>query len=705
MAKSDRNLPYPLGSTAYPDGVNFALYSENATAVTLEIYEKAGDSTPKESISLSDRTNFVWHTFVSGLKEGDLYAYRVDGPYMPELGIRFNRNKLLLDPYARAITGPILWNDTIYGYNLGQPSSDLTFSTADDAGFMPKCVVSLDSFDWKGDENPVHPWNETVIYETHVKGITFKKPDVAPEFRGTYSGLVSDAMISYFMDLGITAVELMPIHHKVDSLHLVSNNLSNYWGYNTIGYFAPDSRYSTMKFPGTQIWEFKEMVRKFHENGIEVIMDVVYNHTGEGNELGPTISFRGIDNTTYYRLDQSNPRRYVDFTGTGNSMNVRHPQVLQLIMDSLRYWIQEMHVDGFRFDLAATLARQFHEVDRLSSFFEIIHQDPVISKVKLIAEPWDLGPGGYQIGQFPLLWAEWNGKYRDSVRRYWNGGDGLGEFATRISGSPDLYSPIGKTPHASINYVTSHDGFTLNDLVSYSRKHNDANLENGLDGNNNEISNNAGIEGPTDDPKIMETRNRRMRSMIITLISSQGVPMILGGDEIMRTSLGNNNAYCQDNEISWYNWNLNEMKLNFLNFTRLALSLRQKHHMLRRKDFFQGTVDEEYGMKDVIWLRPDGGEFTMDDWTSRRSSAFAMLLPYVAPEGSKISPEEQETHDLMILFNPGNDPVEFRTPDSWSAREIIIDSETEHLTRFPIKMEWKVITIPPSGSAVIKGYR
>lgn len=705
MVKADRNLPYPLGSTVYPDGVNFAIYSENAASVTLEIYGKAGDSTPRESIPLTERTNFVWHTFVSGLREGELYGYRVDGPYAPDLGFRFNRNKLLLDPYARAITGPIIWNDTIFAYDLGNPSGDLSFSTKDNAEFMPKCVIASDSFDWKGDERPRHPWSETVIYETHVKGITYTKPDVPQDLRGTYSGLVSDTMISYLKDLGITAVELMPIHHKVDSLHLVSNNLSNYWGYNTIGYFSPDSRYSSLKFPGAQIRDFKEMVRKLHENDIEVILDVVYNHTGEGNEMGPTISFRGIDNTTYYRLDQSNPRKYVDFTGTGNSMNARHPQVLQLIMDSLRYWIQEMHVDGFRFDLAATLARQLQEVDRLSSFFEIIHQDPLISKVKLIAEPWDLGPGGYQIGQFPLLWAEWNGKYRDSVRRYWNRGDGIGEFATRISGSPDLYSPLGKTPHASINYVTSHDGFTLNDLVSYSMKHNEANLENNQDGNNDEISDNMGVEGPTDDPEIAEMRSRRMRSMIITLISSQGVPMLLGGDEIMRTSLGNNNAYCQDNEVSWYNWNLDQRAQNFLSFTKLALNLRQKHHLLRRKDFFQGTVDDEYGIKDVIWLRPDGNELSMEDWISHRTSAFAVLLPFTTPDNQKNVTPENSVHDLLLLFNPGKVPVEFKTPSSWIYREILIDSEQDHLQRFPIRMEWNVITIPPSGSAIISGNR
>jgi isoamylase len=705
MVKADRNLPYPLGSTVYPDGVNFAIYSENAASVTLEIYGKAGDSTPRETIPLTERTNFVWHTFVSGLKEGELYGYRVDGPYAPDLGFRFNRNKLLLDPYARAITGPIIWNDTIFAYDLGHPSSDLSFSTKDNAEFMPKCVVASDSFDWKGDEQPRHPWNETVIYETHVKGITHTKPDVPQDLRGTYSGLASDTMISYLKDLGITAVELMPIHHKVDSFHLVSNNLSNYWGYNTIGYFSPDSRYSSLKFPGAQIRDFKEMVRKLHENDIEVILDVVYNHTGEGNEMGPTISFRGIDNTTYYRLDQSNPRRYVDFTGTGNSMNARHPQVLQLIMDSLRYWIQEMHVDGFRFDLAATLTRQLQEVDRLSSFFEIIHQDPLISRVKLIAEPWDLGPGGYQIGQFPLLWAEWNGKYRDSVRKYWNRGDGIGEFATRISGSPDLYSPVGKTPHASINYVTSHDGFTLNDLVSYTMKHNEANLENNQDGNNDEISDNLGVEGPTDDPEISEMRSRRMRSMIITLISSQGVPMLLGGDEIMRTSLGNNNAYCQDNEVSWYNWDLDQRAQNFLSFTKLALNLRQKNHLLRRKDFFQGTIDDQYGIKDVIWLRPDGNELSLEDWISHRTSAFAVLLPFTAPDDQKNVPPENSAHDLLLLFNPSKVPVEFKTPSSWIYREILIDSEKDHLPRFPIKMEWNVITIPPSGSAIISGYR
>ena len=696
--------PYPQGATFDGFGTNFAVFSENASSVEIELFRRAQDSSPYEVIELKERENFVWHGYVSGLPPGTFYGLRVDGPYEPENGLRFNRNKLLIDPYAKAITSNITWDNSLFGYDIESPEKDLSFSKEDDARFMPKCIVASPEYDWKGDNPPKLPWNRTIIYETHVKGISKTRGDIEPEQRGTYRGLSSPGMISYLKDLGITAVELLPVHHKVESRNLVDKELNNYWGYDTIGYFAPDSRYSTIGLPGSQINEFKDMVRVLHENNIEVILDVVYNHTGEGNHLGPTLSFRGLDNSIYYRLSMENPRFYNDFTGTGNSLDARQPQVLQLIMDSLRYWVLEMHVDGFRFDLAATLARQLHDVDQLSAFFNIIHQDPVISRVKLIAEPWDVGPGGYQVGQFPTLWAEWNGKYRNRVRRYWKErGSEIGEFATRLSGSPDLYETNGRKPHASINYVTSHDGFTMYDLVSYSMKHNEANLENNMDGMNENFSENFGVEGDTDDPKIMRERNKRMRSLMISLLTSQGAPMILGGDEICRTQKGNNNAYCQDNEISWYDWNLTAAKRDMVDFTRKLIQIRLRYHVLRRRNFFHGRIMSENGtIKDVAWMAPDGHELTLDDWQNNSTGGpLAVLLSGSGIEDTGYDEKIMED-DLLLLFNPTDSDVEFKVPVAWKGQEILIDSIPENLHRYPISMDWKVITLEAGSSAIVK---
>ncbi|MCL5678006.1 MAG: glycogen debranching protein GlgX [Candidatus Thermoplasmatota archaeon] len=705
MVRAGKGRPYPQGVTLDQHGANFAVYSEHATGVTLELFDRHDSSSPKETIELKAVDGYVWHVYVPGIGAGELYGYRMDGPFRPEAGLRFNRNKLLIDPYAKALTGVINWNNDIFGYQMGAEKEDLTFNASDDAAFIPKCIVCRDDFDWKGTEKPYLPWNRTVIYETHTKGLTFRRTDLDGSLKGTYRGISSPQMIDYFRDLGISAIELMPVHHKVDSKHLVDRGLVNYWGYSTIGFFAPDIRYASGTEAAAQITEFKEMVRTLHENNIEVILDVVYNHTAEGNQLGPTLSFRGIDNPTYYRLNPENPRYYIDFTGTGNSLNASHPQVLQLIMDSLRYWVTEMQVDGFRFDLASTLAREFYEVDRLSSFFDVIHQDPVVSQVKLIAEPWDVGPGGYQVGNFPILWAEWNGKYRDAVRHYWkNDRNSLGEFATRLSGSPDLYKDNGRTPHASINYITSHDGFTLNDLVSYSVKHNEANQEGNRDGMDDNISENFGVEGASDDPVINEKRQRRIRSFLITLFTSQGAPMLLGGDEIGRTQKGNNNAYCQDNEISWYDWNLDREKTALLEFTKRMIKIRLHYHVLRRRNFLRGELMPGTNIRDVSWIRPDGTEMRTEDWNSGRA-AIGVLLSGKGIEDIGYEGEEVSEDDLFILFNPERKPVEFNVPADWFSQEILIDSEKNNAGRYPIPMDWKKITVREGGAAVLRGRR
>ena len=692
---------YIQGATVEESGTNFAIFSENGTAVDLEIYNHKDDGDPKEVISLKERDGFVWHVFVSGIGPGTLYGYRVDGPYKPEEGHRFNRNKLLIDPYAKAVSNPVKWNKDIFAYNMDDPGADLSFNANDDAEYVPKSVVMSDNFDWRGVTSPHYPWNKTVIYETHVKGFTMAREDIDERIRGTYLGISSPRMVQYLKDLGITAVELMPVHHKIDSDYLINKGLSNYWGYNTIGYLAPDIRYASSDVPGEQINEFKNMVKTLHENRIEVILDVVYNHTGEGNHLGPTLSFRGIDNAIYYRLDGSNPRYYDDVTGTGNSLDAGHPQVLRLIMDSLRYWVNEMHVDGFRFDLASALARQLYDVDRLSAFFDIIYQDPVISKVKLIAEPWDIGPGGYQVGGFPSLWAEWNGKYRDSMRKFWKDrGNIIGEFATRISGSPDLYESNGRRPHSSINYITSHDGFTMYDLVSYNSKHNEANGEDNKDGTDDNISENFGIEGDTEDQNILRQREKRIRNFFITLLTSQGSPMILGGDEIMRTQKGNNNAYCQDNEISWYNWKLDQKRLDLYDFVKNLIEIKMKFHVLRRKNFFQGTVMPGTDTKDVTWVKSDGSEMGMDDWNSGNVRGLGVILSSAGIEEAN-NGDDIANNNLMLLFNPTDEEVEFTVPENWQNSDILIDSIPEHKDIFPLRINTHKVKMEMGSAAIL----
>ena len=696
-----RGSEYPLGATTVDGGVNFAIYSENASAVFLELYDRE-DGEAVETIRLQEQDAHVWHCFVSGIKPGQLYAYRADGPYDPENGQRFNKSKLLIDPYAKALSGVVKWNDSIFSYDINSQEKDLKIDAAPDEKYVPKSIVVDSSYDWGGVEKPRHPWNRTIIYETHVRGATITNPQVDEKIRGTYSGLASEPMIRYLKDLGITSVELLPVHHHVDEKMLVDSGLVNYWGYNTIGFFAPDIRYSSGP-PGTQVREFKDMVRKFHENGIEVILDVVYNHTAEGNHLGPTLSFRGLDNTTYYILDPDSPRFYSDFTGTGNSLNARNPQVLQLIMDSLRYWANEMQVDGFRFDLASTLARELYDVNMLSPFLATIHQDPVISTMKLIAEPWDVGPGGYQVGNFPPKWAEWNGKYRDLVRRMWRGDDGtLAEFATRISGSPDLYEEDGRRPHSSINFVTSHDGFTLYDLVSYNSKHNEANGELFQGGTDENYSYNFGVEGETDSPEIMGRRFRRMKNFIFTMLVSQGVPMLLGGDEIGRTQRGNNNAYCKDNEISWYNWNLDREKSDLLKFTRHLIHLRRSNPVLRRRNFFRSTPNPATGRAEIQWMTPEGREMTANMWND--PSLHTLMIRLSGRETREISYRDDIVTggDLLLIFNSSSSPVNFILPESEKGWEIYADTNVPSVDGLPQKLPGSNYLLNFDAAAVIQ---
>ncbi len=654
--------PYPLGATYDGKGVNFALFSENAEKVELCLFEEK-DATESLRIRMQEQTDQVWHVYLPGIQPGQIYGYRVYGPYDPEAGHRFNPSKLLLDPYAKAIAGTFTWNDSLFGYQIGQEDADLTMDDRDSAPFMPKCIVVDPSYDWEGDSQPKTPWHKTLIYELHVKGFTALHPHVPPELRGTYAGLVQPEIMQYLHSLGITAVELMPVHHFVTEGHLEEKGLTNYWGYHSIGYFAPHAKYSGSGVSGRQVTEFRNMVKAFHHEGIEVILDVVYNHTAEGNHLGPTLSFRGLDNASYYRLTQDNQRYYMDYTGTGNTLNMMHPGVLRLIMDSLRYWVQEMHVDGFRFDLASALARELHEVDRLGAFFDIIHQDPVLSQVKLIAEPWDVGEGGYQVGNFPILWAEWNGKYRDTVRRFWRGDEGqVGELAYRLTGSSDLYEHNGRRPYASINFVTAHDGFTLHDLVSYNDKHNEANGEENLDGSNHNMSWNCGVEGPTDDIEIVKLRTHQKRNCLATLILSQGVPMLLSGDEIGRTQQGNNNAYCQDNEISWIDWQIDKEQRELLEFTRLLTGLRHSHPVLRRRHFFQGRKIRGSEVKDITWFRPDGKEMTDEDWDNLFIRCAGLRLAGDAIEEVDERGNRIMDDTLLILLNAHVEPILFVMP-------------------------------------------
>jgi isoamylase len=671
-----RGAPAPAGASWDGGGVNFAVFSENAEAVELCLFDSDDPSRQTASLRLREVTAHVWHGYVPGLGPGQLYGYRVHGPYAPREGDRFNPAKLLLDPYARAVAGRVDWEAPVFGYRIGHPRADLSVDARDNAWGVPKGVVIDPAFDWGDDRPPATPWSETIIYEAHVKGATARHPEVPEALRGTYAGLASPAFLEHLTGLGVTAIELLPVHHFLDDHSLVEKGLRNYWGYNTLNYFAPDARYSSDGDRGGQVAEFKAMVKAMHAAGIEVILDVVYNHTAEGNHLGPTLSFRGLDNRAYYRLTEDEPRYYMDYTGTGNSMNMLHPEVLKLIMDSLRYWVTEMHVDGFRFDLAATLARELHEVDRLSAFFDIIHQDPIISGVKLIAEPWDLGPGGYQVGNFPVLWAEWNGKYRDAVRSYWRGDrHAMAELGYRLTGSSDLYGSDGRRPTASINFITAHDGFTLHDLVSYERKHNEVNGEGNRDGHDHNISSNHGVEGPTDDPAIRAVRERQKRNFLATLLCSQGVPMILGGDEIGRTQHGNNNAYCQDNEISWLDWDLDDAARDLLEFTRRVIHLRKGHPALRRRRFFQGIEVRGSDIPDITWLTPDGQEMSDDEWSAdwTRALAFRLggeALGDVDPHGRLIT-----DHDFLFLLNAAARPVTFRIPGD-PAREWRVTLDT-----------------------------
>ena len=653
--------PYPLGATWDGEGVNFALFSENATGVELCLFDRTEDAEERLKIKVSNRSDQIWHCYLPDVRPGQLYGYRVHGPYRPEEGHRFNPAQLLIDPYAKSVSGTIKWSNALFAYRIGGPREDLEPNMDNSAGGLPKSVVVDPAFTWGNDRPPKVPWNRTVIYETHVKGMTIRHPEVEERLRGTYLGLSSEPIIDHFLSLGVTAVELLPVHHYVVDRHLAEKKLTNYWGYNSIAFLSPDIRYSTGGL-GSQVYEFKSMVKKLHSAGIEVILDVVYNHTGEGNHLGPTLSLRGIDNKAYYRLVPDNPRFYMDFTGTGNSLNMLHPRTIQLIMDSLRYWVLDMHVDGFRFDLATVLARELHEVNRLGTFFDIIHQDPVLSQVKLIAEPWDVGPGGYQVGNFPIGWAEWNGKYRDAVRRFWKGEDGIvPEFASRLSGSSDIYQWSDRQAYASINFVVAHDGFTMHDLVSYEQKHNDANGENNQDGTNENYGRNWGAEGPSDVQGIRDIRARSLRNMMATLAFSQGVPMIAHGDEIARTQKGNNNAYAQDNELTWMNWNLDEFQKAQLEFTRKVFAIRHSNPVLRRRSFFHGQPGEE-GVKDLAWIRADGREMADDDWHDPENHTLGMLIHGDATDETDDRGRPIKGDTMLLLAHAGDHDIDVTLP-------------------------------------------
>jgi isoamylase len=659
--------PYPLGATWDGNGVNFSLYADNASGVELCLFNTAYDEAETAKIKIIERSHQIWHCYLPGVKPGQLYGYRVHGPFEPQNGHRFNPRKLLIDPYAKAIAGTINWSDAMFGYKIGDPEEDLSVSEIDNSPFIPKCVVVDSNFDWGNDRPPKIAYNESIIYEAHVKGFTKQHPDIPEELRGTYAGMAHPVAINYLKELGVTAVELMPIHHFVADRHLVDKGLTNYWGYNTIGFFAPDARYAATGVCGEQVDEFKGLVKALHEAGIEVILDVVYNHTGEGNHMGPTLSFRGIDNASYYRLTDDK-RYYMDYTGTGNTLNAYLPNVLRLMMDSLRYWIQEMHVDGFRFDLASTLARELHEVNTLSAFFDIIYQDPVISQVKLIAEPWDIGENGYQVGKFPPGWAEWNGKYRDCIRDYWRGADSmLGEFAERFTGSSDLYKNDYRSPTASINFVTAHDGFTLYDLVSYNNKHNEANLDDNRDGEDHNRSWNCGEEGYTEDQAVIALRKRQQRNFFTTLLLSQGVPMIAAGDEIGRTQNGNNNGYCQDNEISWLNWKA--MDRDLLEFTKQMIALRKSHPAFCRRRWFQGQPIRGMGLEDIAWFLPDGSEMTEEHWSHDFAKSLAVYyngkgLHNRGPKGEMIVDDS-----FYVIFNSHFEAIKYILPKERYGRQ------------------------------------
>jgi isoamylase len=689
---------YPLGATYDGVGTNFALFSEVAERVDLCLFDEDGAET---AIGLHEVDGFVWHGYLPGIGPGQRYGYRVHGRYDPAAGQRCNPAKLLLDPYAKAVEGSVRWDPAVFAYPFGHPDQR---NDADSAPYVPRSVVVNPFFSWDNDRHPRIPYHETVIYEAHVRGLTRLHPAVPEPQRGTYQGLAHPAVIEHLHGLGVTAVELMPVHQFVSDAILAERGLANYWGYNTIGFFAPHNGYSASGSRGEQVQEFKSMVRTLHEAGIEVILDVVYNHTAEGNHLGPTLSFRGIDNASYYRLAGDDQRFYVDTTGTGNSLLMRHPHVLQMIMDSLRYWILEMHVDGFRFDLAAALARQFHEVDRLSAFFDMVQQDPVVSQVKLIAEPWDVGEGGYQVGNFPPLWSEWNGKYRDAVRDFWRGQpETLPEFASRLTGSSDLYETSGRRPVASINFVTCHDGFTLADLVSYNRKHNEANGEHNADGSDDNRSWNCGTEGPSQDPDITALRSRQRRNFLATLLCSQGVPMLLAGDELGRTQQGNNNAYCQDNELSWVDWTAGAAETGLLEFARAVAELRRDHPVFRRRRYFRGPGDGSTGgLSDIAWFTPSGREMQDGDWKTGYAKAMGVFL-----NGDAITepdPRGQPVRDdsFLLLFSADGQPARFTLPGpgygpGW---EVLVDTASDSPPGQPLP-GGTVAQQYPAGAAVL----
>ncbi len=685
--------PYPLGATYDGEGTNFSLFSSVADGVELCLRSPEGDET---RVELNEVDGFCWHAYLPGIRPGQRYGYRVHGPWDPGHGLWCNPSKLLLDPYAKSVDGSIDWTPACFGYEFDDHDSPNT----DDSGpHVPWGVVHDPVFDWANDRPPRRPLHETIIYETHVRGLTMRHPAVPHEMRGTYRGLAHPAIIDHLLHLGITAVELMPVHQFVQDHHLIQRGRRNYWGYNSIAYLAVHNEY-TSSGPLGQVQEFKAMVRALHAAGIEVILDVVYNHTAEGNHLGPTLSMRGIDNPAYYRLVDDDPRYYLDFTGTGNSMNMRHPHVLQLIMDSLRYWIAEMHVDGFRFDLASALARELYEVDRLSAFFDLIQQDPLVSQVKLIAEPWDVGEGGYQVGNFPPRWSEWNGRYRDTVRDFWRGEPAsVAEFASRITGSSDLYQDDTRRPTASINFVTAHDGFTLADLVSYNEKHNEDNGEGNLDGDSHNRSWNCGVEGPTDDPGVLELRDRQRRNLMITLLLSQGVPMLLGGDELGRSQRGNNNAYCQDNEISWYDWD--KVDESFLAFCQELIEFRHRHPVLRRRRWFQGFPIR--GVDDMAWFRPDGREMTDADWASASTTSVGVFINGEAIAAPDSHGRRIVDDTFLVLFNAGPDDLDWKVPPQrWGRRWIVEISTHASEPQVEIARSWTRLRVPGRSVVVLR---
>ena len=671
--------PYPLGSNYDGNGVNFALFSENASAVDLCLFDE--DNSETHRIPVKHRTHNQWHIYIPGLQPGQLYGYRVHGPYDPENGHRFNPSKLCIDPYAKALSGIEKWDDSLFAYEIGHKKKDLSLSQSDSASFVPKSVVIDDHFDWLGDTQLKIPLNKTVIYELHVKGFTKKFPGIPEEIKGTYAAMRHPDVINYLKSLGVNAVELMPIHHFIHDRHLIEKGLRNYWGYNSINFFSPHPEYSSTPQIGVeQIYEFKNMVKSLHEAGIEVILDVVYNHTGEGNEMGPTLSFRGIDNASYYRLVENKKRYYMDYTGTGNTLNTVHPTILRLIMDSLRYWVTEMHVDGFRFDLASALAREFGDVDKWGSFFDVLHQDPVLSQVKLIAEPWDIGENGYQVGNFPQGWLEWNGHYRDVMRDFWRGQDRkIGDFAWRFTGSSDLYYDDWRRPVASINFITAHDGFTLNDLVSYNQKHNAANGEDNRDGESHNRSWNCGVEGPTDDENINLLRRKQMRNLLSTLFLSQGIPMLVAGDEMARTQQGNNNAYCQDNELSWLDWENKDNDL--IEFTSALIRLRMEHNVFSRLQWFRYEAVNGNNVKDIEWFVPQGKVMTIKDWEREESASVGVYLSGDGLEASADDGKLIKDDNFYIIFNGYHKSLKFKLPpDEWGNQwKLIMDT---HRGRF-----------------------